>query len=68
MLRPDRTGVPEGLGNLFGGRDAARSARVMKAMLKMRKLDIRRLRQAYANASDATDEAFQPQMDANTRE
>jgi len=39
--------VPSVLGNLLGGPDPVRSNRVMKAMLKMNKLDIQLLQQAY---------------------
>ena len=39
--------VPAILGELLSGKDAAKSQRVMKAMLKMVKLDIKKLKQAY---------------------
>ena len=39
--------VPTVLGELLQGKDPARSERVMRAMLKMKKLDISGLRQAY---------------------
>ena len=39
--------VPSVLGELLGDRDPEKSKRVMQAMLKMTKLDIRTLRQAY---------------------
>ena len=39
--------VPTLLGELLSGKDAAKSQRVMEAMLKMVKLDIRKLKQAY---------------------
>ena len=39
--------VPEGMGELFGGDDPEKSARAMKAMLQMEKLDINKLKQAY---------------------
>ena len=39
--------VPTLLGELLSGKDAAKSQRVMKAMLKMVKLDIKKLKQAY---------------------
>ena len=39
--------VPSGLGELLNGEDAAGSQRAMQAMLKMKKLDIEKLRQAY---------------------
>src|SRR6266702_4945392 len=38
--------VPTVLGELLGGKDAAKSQRVMQAMLKMVKLDIQKLKQA----------------------
>jgi predicted 3-demethylubiquinone-9 3-methyltransferase (glyoxalase superfamily) len=40
--------VPSVLGKLLQGPDAEKSKRVMKAMLKMTKLDIEALKQAYA--------------------
>jgi predicted 3-demethylubiquinone-9 3-methyltransferase (glyoxalase superfamily) len=40
--------VPADLPDLFDDRDPARAGRVMKALLTMKKLDIRALRQAYA--------------------
>jgi len=40
--------VPSILGTLLQDKDAARSARVMQAMMKMGKLDIARLKQAHA--------------------
>jgi predicted 3-demethylubiquinone-9 3-methyltransferase (glyoxalase superfamily) len=39
--------VPNGLGKMLQDKDAKKSERVMKALLKMRKLDIMILRQAY---------------------
>ncbi len=42
--------VPAAFGELMGGKDRARSARVMKAMLKMKKLDVAALRRAYDGA------------------
>ena len=39
--------VPTVLGELLSAKDAARSQRVMQAMLKMVKLDIKKLKQAY---------------------
>jgi predicted 3-demethylubiquinone-9 3-methyltransferase (glyoxalase superfamily) len=39
--------VPPLLGQMLGDKDPARSARVMKAMMQMKKLDIRKLKQAY---------------------
>jgi hypothetical protein len=38
--------VPAVLGELLSSRDAAKSERVMQAMLKMVKLDIKKLKQA----------------------
>jgi predicted 3-demethylubiquinone-9 3-methyltransferase (glyoxalase superfamily) len=40
--------VPETIGQLLKGNDPARSRRVMNALLKMKKLDIRELERAYA--------------------
>ena len=40
--------VPKGMAGFFGGKDRARAGRVMAAMLKMRKLDIKALQRAYA--------------------
>ena len=39
--------VPSALGDMLQDKDAARSKRVMEAMLKMQKLDIAELRRAY---------------------
>src|SRR5258708_2666747 len=39
--------IPTALGELMGGPDAARSQRVMNAMLQMDKIDIKTLKQAY---------------------
>jgi predicted 3-demethylubiquinone-9 3-methyltransferase (glyoxalase superfamily) len=39
--------VPAVLGKLMQGKDAERSKRVMEALLKMTKLDIKTLKQAY---------------------
>ena len=39
--------IPSILGTLLGDADAAKSQRVMKAMLQMDKIDIQRLKQAY---------------------
>src|SRR5688572_7318513 len=39
--------VPTVLAELFSDKDSARSQRVMQAMLKMVKLDIKKLKQAY---------------------
>jgi len=43
--------VPSILGKLLGDKNPARSQRVMQAMLKMNKLDINGLQQAYSSAS-----------------
>ena len=40
--------VPTVLGELLSDKDAAKSQRVMQAMLKMVKLDIKKLKEAYA--------------------
>ena len=40
--------VPAVLGELLGDKDAAKSQRVMQALLKMVKLDIKALKQAYS--------------------
>ena len=39
--------VPESLGRLMSGKDPAKAQRVMEAVLKMTKLDIKRLKAAY---------------------
>ena len=39
--------VPNALGRMLGDKDAAKSKRVMNAMLQMEKLDVKRLQQAY---------------------
>lgn len=39
--------VPNTLGGMIGDKDAAKSRRVVNAMLQMEKLDMTRLRQAY---------------------
>jgi predicted 3-demethylubiquinone-9 3-methyltransferase (glyoxalase superfamily) len=39
--------VPEILGELIGGKDQRRANNAMKAMLKMSKLNIRELKEAY---------------------
>ena len=41
--------VPSILGELLGDKDPAKSQRVMKAMMQMKKLDIDGLKRAYAN-------------------
>lgn len=43
--------VPTALGELMGGKDAEKSERVMQAMLKMDKLDIKTLQQAAGKQS-----------------
>ena len=42
--------VPVVLGEMLQDKDPEKSKRVMQAMLKMRKLDIKRLQEAYAQA------------------
>jgi len=39
--------IPKALGELLGDKDPEKSQRVMKAMLQMKKLDVKRLQQAY---------------------
>jgi predicted 3-demethylubiquinone-9 3-methyltransferase (glyoxalase superfamily) len=39
--------IPKALGEMLGDRDPQKSQRVMKAMLQMRKIDVKRLKQAY---------------------
>lgn len=39
--------VPDALGEMLGDKDPAKSSRVMQAMMKMAKLDIATLKQAY---------------------
>jgi predicted 3-demethylubiquinone-9 3-methyltransferase (glyoxalase superfamily) len=39
--------IPKALGRMLNDKDAARSSRVMNAMLQMDKLDLKRLQQAY---------------------
>jgi predicted 3-demethylubiquinone-9 3-methyltransferase (glyoxalase superfamily) len=39
--------VPTALGKLLSDPDPAKSQRVMKAMLQMKKIDVKRLQQAY---------------------
>ena len=39
--------VPNALGRMLNDKDAAKSTRVMNAMLQMDKLDLKRLQQAY---------------------
>jgi predicted 3-demethylubiquinone-9 3-methyltransferase (glyoxalase superfamily) len=40
--------IPKVLGELLGDQDPAKAGRVMQAMLKMNKIDIKTLQQAYA--------------------
>ena len=42
--------VPDNLGKLVTSKDPERSQRVMEALLKMRKLDIKSLKRAYENS------------------
>lgn len=42
--------VPSALGRMLSDNDAAKSQRVMNAMLQMQKLDLRRLQEAYDGA------------------
>jgi predicted 3-demethylubiquinone-9 3-methyltransferase (glyoxalase superfamily) len=42
--------IPNALGRMISGPDAAASKRAMDAMLKMEKLDLRKLEQAYSRA------------------
>jgi predicted 3-demethylubiquinone-9 3-methyltransferase (glyoxalase superfamily) len=42
--------IPKALGRMLNDKDAARSSRVMNAMLQMDKLDLKRLQQAYDGA------------------
>jgi len=46
--------VPTVLGELLGGKDSAKSQRVMQALLKMVKLDIQKLKQAYGSTDRAS--------------
>ena len=39
--------IPSALGRLLGDKDRAKAGRVMQAMLKMNKIDIKTLKQAY---------------------
>lgn len=39
--------IPKDLGQLLGDKDPAKSSRVMQAMLKMKKIDVNKLREAY---------------------
>ena len=41
--------VPTALGEMLSDKDAGKSARVMKAMLQMDKIDIKKLKQAYGS-------------------
>jgi predicted 3-demethylubiquinone-9 3-methyltransferase (glyoxalase superfamily) len=49
--------VPRVLGEMISSKDAAKADRVMKAMLQMKKLDIARLEQAYAEEPPVEAEA-----------
>ena len=40
--------IPSALGELMQDKDAAKAKRVMEAMLELNKIDIKALRQAYA--------------------
>ena len=42
--------IPSALGKLLSDKDAAKAKRVMNAMMRMDKIDIQRLRQAYEGA------------------
>jgi predicted 3-demethylubiquinone-9 3-methyltransferase (glyoxalase superfamily) len=42
--------IPSALGKLMGDKDPVKAGRVMQAMLKMRKIDIKALQSAYDNA------------------
>ena len=46
--------VPTVLSGLFSDKDAAKSQRVLEAMLKMDKLDIKALKRAYHSGSTIT--------------
>lgn len=39
--------IPSALGEMLGDKDAAKSKRVLEAMLQMNKIEIKKLRQAY---------------------
>ena len=41
--------IPKALGQMLGDPDPAKSARVMKAMLQMDKIDVTKLKEAYEN-------------------
>ena len=41
--------IPTALGEMLSDKDAGKSARVMKAMLQMDKIDIKKLKQAYGS-------------------
>jgi predicted 3-demethylubiquinone-9 3-methyltransferase (glyoxalase superfamily) len=43
--------IPKALGELLGDRDPRKSQSVMRAMLQMDKIDIARLKEAYAQAA-----------------
>ena len=42
--------IPSTLGQMLGDADAAKSSRVLTAMLQMNKIDVAKLRQAYDGA------------------
>lgn len=42
--------IPNALGEMLGDKDRAKAQRVMQAMLQMRKIDIKRLKEAYDQA------------------
>lgn len=42
--------IPNALGEMLGDKDPAKSQAVMQAMLRMRKIDIAKLKEAYARA------------------
>jgi predicted 3-demethylubiquinone-9 3-methyltransferase (glyoxalase superfamily) len=44
--------IPKALGELMGDKDPRKSQSVMKAMLQMDKIDIARLKEAYAQAAE----------------
>jgi predicted 3-demethylubiquinone-9 3-methyltransferase (glyoxalase superfamily) len=43
--------VPRALGQMLGDEDDAKSQRVMKAMLQMKKIDVQELKRAYEQVS-----------------
>jgi predicted 3-demethylubiquinone-9 3-methyltransferase (glyoxalase superfamily) len=42
--------IPAALGEMLQGKDTQKSQRAMEAMLKMDKIDIKAIKQAYENA------------------